>query len=148
MLRAFGLIVIVLGIPSIVFLVTGMVVGMPFAEALGAMLEQYGVDRPNLLVTGVIGLAPLALLGVVLWIHQLAKGKPGTRKYLLWGGFIPIVAVLIWSNQEFWGVYLPERRSPGFPHGLELLIGPIFYAPVAMGFGMVTAWFLGRKKGP
>lgn len=133
-------------VPTVVFLVTGIASGMGASGSWSAFLEQASGGRPNPLITGVVGLFPLLVIGVVLLVCRLAKSQPRTRALVLWGGFFPVVAVLVWSNLEFWTVFLPEKKAPGFPHGMELLIGPVFFAPVAMAFGMVIAFLVGRNK--
>lgn len=138
--------VIVLLVPFVVFLLVGLTSGMGVGGAFAALVEQVREGRPNPMITGIIGLVPLILMGIVLWICKLARALPRTRSLVLWGGFAGIVAVLVWSNLEFWTVFLPHMKAPGFPHGMELLIGPVFFAPVAMAFGMVIAFLVGRKK--
>jgi hypothetical protein len=133
-------------VPPAVFLLAGLLSEMSPASVFSAMVAQYGDARPNLLVTGIIGLIPLAALGIVLWVHRVRGGSPRTRKYLLLGGLVPVLAVLVWSNYEFWSVFLPGRRAPGFPHGLELFIGPVIFAPVAMVVGMLVSWLAGRSR--
>lgn len=140
------LVLLVLLVPPVVFFFTGLGSGMGVGGTWDALVEQIRGGRPNPLITGVVGLIPLILVGVVLWISKLAKALPRTQSLILWGGVFPVIAVLVWSNLEFWTVFLPSMKAPGFPHGLELLIGPVFFAPVAMAFGMVITYLVGRSK--
>jgi len=144
LLHSFACIVAVLAVPPVVFFITGLVSGMSLGDLSEALIVQYGDERPNLLVTGVIGLLPLGVMGLVIWLHRRLRGQYGN--YLFWGGLIPLVVVVAWSNHEFWRVFLPERSAPGFPHGLELIIGPVVFAPVAMVAGMLIAWLIGRSR--
>ncbi len=134
-------------VPPLLFAVVGLGEGMGLAAAASALVDQYSERRFNLLMAGVLGLLPVGLLGVVLWIHRKLGGAPESRSALAWGGLLPILAVLIWVNFEFWPTYLPDRTFPGFPHGLELVIGPLFFAPVAMVAGMVVAWIVSYWTG-
>ncbi|HKJ18293.1 MAG TPA: hypothetical protein VJ984_13145 [Xanthomonadales bacterium] len=130
-------------VPPVVFVLTGLGKSMSLVEVFNAMLAQY-TGRPNLLITGAIGLLPLGAMGLVLWVHRRQKGAARTRKYLFRASMFALILVLIWANQEFWRVFLPQRISPGFPHGLELFIGPVFFAPVAMFVAMLAAWAIQR----
>ncbi len=131
-------------VPTLIYVGTGVAESMPVGEALGAAAEQWTSERQNLMMTGVLGLFPVLCLAVVLWIHRRMGGEAARRRYLAAGGLIPILLVLIWVNISFWSVYLPARTNPGFPHGLELVIGPGMFAPVAMLLGVGLAWFLTR----
>lgn len=140
-----GSIAAVLLVPPVVYFLTGLTNAMTFIETFTALIAQYS-GRPNLLVTGLIGLIPLGAIGLVLWIHRRTGGKALTRRYLFRASMLALIAVLVWSNHEFWRVFLPQRIYPGFPHGLELFIGPVFFAPVAILLAMLIAWVLQRSR--
>ena len=63
-----------------------------------------------------------------------------------WSGLTPSLLLLVWANAEAWPLYLPGRAFPGFPHGLELIIVPLFFVPVAMVFGTVAGGVVGRAR--
>ena len=137
----------VLVIPPVVFLAAALGGGLSPAESTSALIDQYGVGRRNLAVIGSLGLFPVALLAVLLWaIRRYASDGPD-RAALALGGSLPILAVVAWANATFWPLYLPSRTYPGFPHGLELVIGPLIFAPIGMALGVGLAWLAGRRRG-
>ena len=133
-------------IPLAVFSICALAEGLSFVETLIAASEQVTSGRQNLLICGMVGLFPVLLLLIGLWIHRRLGGNEQTRNVMAWSGLIPILCVLIWVNVQFWPLFLPSRTYPGFPHGLEFIIGPIFFAPVAMLFGMSAAWLIQRLE--
>ncbi|NNE09207.1 MAG: hypothetical protein HKN20_11655, partial [Gemmatimonadetes bacterium] len=50
-------------------------------------------------------------------------------------------------NFDFWPAFLPSRVYPGFPHGLEFIIGPGVFAPIGMLLGVLTVWVSQRGAG-
>jgi len=146
-LGVFAPIVLVLAIPPLVYFVVALWTGLSFGETASAMVEQYQEQRQNLFVVGVLGLVPLGVVAVVLWLHKRFGGNQGARSLMKLGGLVLVYAVLIWANFEYWPDFLPSRVYPGFPHGLELVIGPLFFAPVAAGVGLFAGWLVGREKG-
>jgi len=131
-------------IPPLVFSICAIAAGLSPDETLSATLEQFKAERQNLLICGAIGLFPVLLLLGALWIYRRAGGSAQTRLAMARVGLITIILVLIWVNFQFWPLFLPSRTYPGFPHGLELIIGPIFFAPAAMLAGMVVVWLFYR----
>jgi len=146
--RKFGLFSIVLPllIPPVVFTYSAFAAGMSGSETIGALVDQYGASRQNLWVCGFLGWFPILLLFVVFWIARRVKGKDERLSALAWGGLIPIIAVLVWVNFEYWPSFLPARTFLGFPHGLEFVIGPGIFAPVGMVTGMVIGWLAMGKS--
>lgn len=133
-------------IPTGVFATCALMAGLAPAETVAAIIEQYTAARQNLLVVSLLGLFPILLLLIGLWLHRKFGGNPQVGQWLAWGGLIPILLVLIWINSMFWPIFLPERTYPGFPHGLEFIIGPGIFAPVAMVVGMGLAWLIRRMR--
>ena len=133
-------------IPPLVFAICALGDGLSLSEMLSAMLEQYQARRQNLLITGLTGLFPVLLLQGILWLYSRRGGNPEVRRMMTWAGYVPIILILIWVNFEFWPVFFPARTYPGFPHGLEFVIGPFLYAPGLMLVGVVSAWLLGRNQ--
>lgn len=128
-----------LAIPSGVFLVVALYSDLGAAEAVAAMVEQMTTRRQNLLVCGALGLFPILLLSLFSWgLSRWSVTRPW-RAALAVGGLLPILAVLLWINFDFWPLFLPARTYPGFPHGLGFIIGPAIFAPIAMVIGMVTS---------
>lgn len=141
--RAFLLLaVLVLLIPPLTSLLVALGSEMAPAESVSALFELYREKRQNLLVVGALGLFPLMLLSLALWLHRRFGGDAALQPWLVASGATPILLVLIWANFEFWPDFLPGRIYPGFPHGLELAIGPVIFAPVAMIVGLLMGWLL------
>lgn len=138
---------IILAIPPAVFLWVALGYGLGIEGSFSALVAQYAAPRQNLLVCGAMGLAPWLLLLLVLGIVWRVAPKSTVRPALAVGGLVPLFAVLVWVNFDYWPHFLPSRTYPGFPHGLEFVIGPIFFAPVAMTFGMLSAWLIARSRG-
>lgn len=137
-----------LAIPPTVFLWAALSAGLGIGESVSALAAQYTAPRQNLLVCGAVGLFPLALLAVALWIIRRWAPASKIRPVLALGGLVPLLAVLVWVNLDFWPHFLPSRTYPGFPHGLGFIIGPAFFAPPAMLIGMLLAWLASRSSSP
>ncbi|MEO1087990.1 MAG: hypothetical protein AAFY88_27475 [Acidobacteriota bacterium] len=135
-----GGIAAVLALPPTVFLATALGSGLDLGASLAALVAQYGAERLNLGVVTGLGLAPVLLLGLCLWLLGRFGIKRGSLGVFAASGLVPIVAVILWAHLDYWPHFLPDRRSPGFPHGLELIIGPLVFAPVGMAVGLLTAW--------
>lgn len=127
-----------LAVPPAVFLFCALTGGMPVGTAITALVEQYQVSRNNLLMCGILGLFPVLLLAVAAWGMSRLAG-PVRAGLLTFGGMTGIVLILVWVNFQFWPSFLPDRVNPGWPHGLEFVIGPLFFAPVAMLVGILMA---------
>jgi len=133
-------------IPALIFFTVALSSGLSSPEALTALAEQYVSRKQNLLVIGMLSLLPVVLMVFVIWLIRKIKNRSADVRDLAIGGVAGILAVDIWMNFEYWPTYLPERTYAGFPHGLEFVIGPIFYAPIAMVIGMVAAAMASRRK--
>lgn len=133
-------------IPAAVFALCALLKGLSLPETTTALLQQFKAERQNLLVCGLIGLFPVGLLHGCLWIHRWKKGAATVERAMAIGGLVAILLVLLWVNFQFWPLFLPDRVYPGFPHGLEFIIGPGIFAPVAMIIGMAIGWIATRTK--
>ena len=133
-------------IPPTVFTGVALFSDMSMAETTRALIEQYSGRKQNLLVVGIMGCLPLVLLALALWLHRSFKGSPTMRPVLTWSGYFAIYLVMTWVNIEFWSDFLPGRVYPGFPHGLEFVIGPLYFAPMGMAVCMVLAWLAASKS--
>lgn len=122
-------------VPVVVFAAVGFASGMGLAGTMAALADQVAQRRLNPLITGVLGWFPVALLFLGRWLANRWKPEGAWVGSASWGGLVAILGVLVWANLQFWPLFLPERVQPGFPHGMELVIGPIFFAPVAMLLG-------------
>lgn len=138
---------LLLAVPSIVFTLVAFSAGMNPADTCTALWEQFTAERHNLAVVSLLGLFPLLLLAAFLGLRALfVKTTDGLAIYAF-GGMLPIFAVALFVNLEFWPVFLPERRFAGFPHGLEFIIGPGVFAPVGMVAGIIVVWLSLRMRG-
>lgn len=139
-------ILIALLIPPMVFFVVALFAGMGMADATQSLLDQYKSDRQNLAFLGAIGILPILLLALVVWIvGKLKRARVGQQQLAI-GGAAGILAVLVWVNFEYWPTFLPNKIYAGFPHGLEFVIGPLIFAPIAMVVGMLIAAFVPRAR--
>ena len=132
-------------VPAAVFLAVGVASGMGVGGAVDAFVQQSGERRQNPMVTGALGLFPVLLLGGGLAVGARLSRRRGWVRPAAWSGLAAILAVLGWANFEFWPDFLPERVYPGFPHGLELVIAPVFFAPVAAAMAVFMAVMLSRR---
>ncbi len=130
-------------IPIVVFVACAFLADLSVAESVGATVEQFSAERHPLLGAAIPGLLPVALVTALGWLVSRKLDLRRSR-LIAQGGLAGIAAVLIWVNLTFWPGYLPERAFRGFPHGLEFVIGPLFFAPLAMLVGMLAAWFATR----
>jgi hypothetical protein len=135
----------VFAIPPVVFFIVALGSGLDVGAAVEALVAQYREPRQNLFVVAIPGLFPLLLLAIGLWIARRIDAARGRRPALALFGLAPILAVLVWVNFQFWPLFLPERTYPGFPHGLEFVIGPGLFAPVGMVVGLVVGWWAVRR---
>jgi hypothetical protein len=147
-ITALMMIIGILAVPPLVFLLVALVKDMSVSESVAALIEQYSSSKQNLLVVGLVACLPLLLLGIVLWLHGRAGGLPAMRRILTWSGYLPIWLVAVWVNTEYWSDYLPARTFLGFPHGLEFVIGPLFFAPAGLAMCMLVAWLATRRADP
>lgn len=138
--------VVVFAVAPLVFLLVALTSGMSLGETFEAFIAQYQTRRLNLIVCSSVALFPLLLLALILWIGRRFGKFKATGAAVAWGGVLPILAVTIVVNFEFWPAFLPERVYPGFPHGLEFLLGPAIAAPIAMVVGMLLARMLARPS--
>ena len=102
--------------------------------------------RPNLLTSGLLAQIPMVVFLGALALLQ--KRDPDGRwlSIAAWAGLAPSLALLVWANVEVWPLFLPGRTFPGFPHGIELIIVPLFFVPVAMVAGLLVGALVGRLK--
>lgn len=135
---------LLLAIPPLVFLSVALTNGMSLTETSGALVAQYTASRVNLAVCTALGMAPLLLLAVLLWIHRRRRPSADGPPLYAIGAALPIVAVAVFVNLEYWTAYLPNRTFLGFPHGLEFIIGPGVFAPIGMLAGLIVVAVMRR----
>ena len=132
-------------IPTGVFLLCALFADIGLAGSLRATVEQFAAERHPLLGAGILGLLPVGLVTVLGWLLA-RKMEPRRSRLIARAGLTGIAMILLWINFQFWPGYLPERAFRGFPHGLEFVIGPLFFAPPAMLVCMLGAWFATRPR--
>lgn len=135
-------------LPAVTYVVVGLMDGLGVGGAVSALVAQIGDGRPNPLIAGILGLLPMGLLLLGVWVGGRLHAAGHRVVAAGWGGFGAILLVLVWVNLMAWPLYLPGRSFPGFPHGLELVIGPIFFAPVAMVVGAGIGWVVAGRGRP
>jgi hypothetical protein len=129
-------------IPPLVFCIAGLGEGMEIEQVATACVEQFFTARQNLGVAAGLGLFPVLLTGLLIWIGRRVGWHWARDNNVSVAALTPVLLVLTWANFEFWPIFLPGRDYPGFPHGLELVLGPLFYAPAAMLIGLIAGAIL------
>jgi len=133
-------------VPLLVFLVAGLTQGMSPAAVTVALVDQCAGGKPNPLVSGIVGLAPIGVITIVLLGLRRRVAPDDPRLAATgWGALLAAALVIAWANWEYWPKYLPERKFMMFPHGMELVIGPLFFAPVGVVVGALVGWLTGRR---
>jgi hypothetical protein len=134
-------------LPPLIFVGVAWSAGMGFSGAWQALLEQSVSARQNPLRAAPLGLLPVFILLLALWLGHRSGRDASSVRIAGWGGLIAILLVIAWANIEAWSGFLPSRVYQGFPHGLELVIGPLFFAPIAMLVGALVAVVAARIVG-
>lgn len=137
-------VLVAFAIPAGVFLICALLADLTFEDSLRATAEQFTAERNHLWGCGVLGALPVVLLTGVGWLMKRWL-EPQRARLIAQFGLVGIALVLVWVNFEFWPGYLPERAFRGFPHGLEFVIGPLYFAPGVMLAFMLFAW-LGTRN--
>ncbi len=114
-------------------------------DAISTLLTQYYQVKRNPLITSLLSLFPFLLLAIIQGIAQKRKTHVKTCTAMVTGGSLAIFVLMMWANLTYWPNFLPEVQYPGFPHGLELVIVPLFFAPIGMLLGVLLGWFAGRN---
>lgn len=135
-----------LAVAPIVYLACYALNDYPLGDAISALVEQYTAARQNPLKVSLLSGAPFLLLASLVGIARWRGAGLATCQRLVLGGGGAILIVLTWAHFEFWPNYLPGVEYPGFPHGLELVIAPLYFAPVAMVAGAFLGWLAGRQS--
>lgn len=134
-------------IGPLVFLASGLMAGMGPGEVLEAFAEQASGRRMNPVLGSVLGVVPAALLALVLWIGAKRGADPGRLRTMGWCGLATLLLMLVWAHASVWGPFLPDRQPLGFPHGLELVIVPLFFAPPAVLVAALVGWLVSGRTG-
>jgi hypothetical protein len=139
-LLVMGVLIVVL--PSAVFALVSVAKGMDSSTAVAVLVEQFSSERHDLGAVSLLGLLPWLLLTDIRWRFVRKERRP----LYAFTGAIPILLVIAFVNDEFWSRYLPRREFLGFPHGIELVIGPLFFAPVGLAMGLAVSWAVMRTR--
>lgn len=135
----FAALVAPLVLPALVYCVVALGAGLGVFGTLEALVNQATGQRQNILASSLLGLAPALLLLVIIRVARWIDPQDSWRLAAGWGGLVGILLVLAWANFEVWPLFLPGRGYPGWPHGIELVIAPLFFAPVVMAVSAVAA---------
>ena len=133
-------------IPPLAYLAAAFGAGLGFAEAFAGMLGQIG-GRPALLTPALLTLAPLLVYLAVLRFLRRKDPEGRWLPFGSWCGLVPSLALILWANLQVWPSRLPGMTPPGWPHGLELVIVPIFWVPVSLVAGTVVGALVARTRG-
>ncbi len=148
-LRPFWVVLIasdfILFAPAAVFVGVGLANGMSAGDVFAAMVAQLTAERLNLAMISVLSLAPVLLLVVILAVGWRLGRFRETGGAVALGGSLGILAIIVAANLEFWPTYLPSLTYAGWPHGIELMLGPLIGAPIAMIIGMLLGHRLARR---
>jgi len=123
-----------------------VVEGMGPGAAVRAAVQQAAGGRPSLVAAGVLFLLPVLLLLLGLRLGRRLDPEGERLLAVGWAGLAAVLALQVWANASFWRLYLPDRVSPGFPHGLELVIAPLFFGPTVVAIVAVVG-FLTLRMG-
>lgn len=115
-------------------------------QAISSLIQQYLVAKRNPLLTALLGMFPFLLLALLLFIMGRRKANERLRVLLSFVGASTIFVCMFWVNLMYWPNFLPGNPYPGFPNGLELVIVPIFFAPIAMFVSVFLVWLVKRAK--
>lgn len=126
-------------VPVVAYTLVALRTGLSVSETASAMVAQAIGGRPNLLAPAALSSVPIALLFILHWLARKRDPDNSWRERAAWSGLFLVLAVLFWANLTAWPLYMPGRAFPGFPHGLELVIAPLFFAPVAA----LAGWLIG-----
>lgn len=130
--------------PAGVFVFVAIFKGLSIADTSRTLLAQLTAARLNLLVCGALGWIPVSLLALFWYLLQRFSASLRKSTAPVIGGLVPVVAVLLWVNLEYWPHFLPSRVPPSYPGGLELILGPGLFAPIGMLFGFLAGWLWAR----
>ena len=137
--------VLVLIIPPLVFLIVGLHSGMAPGDAVSALGAQYAAKRVNMAVISALNLFPLLLLAGFLGLRRALGRDAGKASLYALTGAVPVLAVTAFVNFEYWPTFLPARTYAGFPHGLELILGPGAFAPAGLMLTLLVVWLATRR---
>lgn len=136
---------IALLIPPLVYVACALLANMGLQDTLAALVQQYQQPRQNLLNVGLPVLLPV--LGLVLALALLGRWprlRMQRRAHAV-AALLVLALLHLWTNASYWAMYLPERAFLGFPHGLEFIIVPLFFAPPAMAVAILIISLGGRR---
>lgn len=132
-------------IPVLCFFAAALINGLDVVEAIQALLEQCSQKRQNPLLSAIPALLPLLLFALLIWARERRNPLMPSQRYAK-AGLLAAALVQLWVNWDFWDLFLPHRQYPGFPHGLEFIIGPLFFSPVAIAAAVLIAALQTRRR--
>ena len=141
-----GMIATLLLASPFAYLITYYLSDAHSSQAFSSLFQKYLVAKRNPLLSSLIGIFPFVLLALLLFILGRRKVNDKLRGLLSFVGASSIFICMFWVNLIYWPNFLPGRPNPGFPHGLELVIVPIFFAPIAMFVSVFIAWLVKRAN--
>ena len=118
---------------------------MSIGDTVSALVAQYSAPRVNMLLVSLVATAPLLLLVLILWLGRRFGKFVDSAGAAAFGGSFGILLVTIFVNLQYWPRFLPSLTFPGWPHGIEFLLGPLIASPVAMLIGMFIGALAARR---
>jgi hypothetical protein len=132
-------------IPPAAYVAAALGAGMGAGDAVSAMITQIG-GRPALLTPAVLTLAPILVYLLALRFLRRRDPAGGWLPFASWAGLIPSLMLIVWANLQVWPSHLPGMTPPGWPHGLELVIVPIFWLPFSLVLGTIVGGLIARSR--
>lgn len=133
-------------LPAVVYAGVAISKGLSVSATASALAAQAVGGRPNLFAPAILSVLPVSIIFGLHWLARKRDPINAWRHRAAWTGLGMVLCVLLWANLSAWPLYMPGRQYPGFPHGLELIIGPLFFAPVAALVGWFMGAFIGSTK--
>ena len=131
--------------PLLVFVSSSLNAGYSLSDTLGFMLEHCTTKKRNLLIIGALGFIPLALQVLILFVSKKVMKNKFISNNEMGVSHLLLFSIIVWSNLEFWPKYFIALKYPGFPHGLELFLGPVVFGSIAIAASSLLFLLIGPR---